>query len=555
MALPRDTFDEYNSTGDLNGNNGGSGWGGAWSGNTAFDLQSSVVQSGARAVSIASSGTDSFIGRTFASGISSGTWVSYGRMSTATGYGDHGVGDGSTNNAGIRCTTRFDSDGNIKLFYSAFSTSTIQAYSANTWYKIEIEFDCATDDYAVRIDGGSWTARFAFVNSGSTTLDRVIMHKTDSTGGTWYFDTLQDGAFTPALPNTTNLEGYWKMDEASGATREDSSTNNRDAANNGTVTGVTGKIDNGASAWSESNYLSVSDNAAFECDGAFSIAMWYKTGSSFTGNSSVLMSKVNAGATTGWTLYLQANGSPLVFQTNAANNHIATTSFSTSTWYHLVVTRASGGNITFYVNGTVDTAAAAYTAATANTQDMWFARRADSARPLESTAILDEVAFYTKVLTEAEIAALYNGGSGQSISVSTNYTETYTETMPLVDTVNKSTTRTLTDVMTLVDTFLGIKVFERTLTEALVLVDTVERALIRTLTDAATLVDTIPRSIERALTDVMTLVDVLTGISIRARELTESLSLTDNFLVNGTNVIWGKITKSAAAVWTKINRN
>lgn len=200
MAMPTESFDTY-SDGDLTGNNGGSGWGAAWSGNTAFDVQGTVTQAGAKAVQILSSTTDSFIGRTFSAGISSGQWYSYNRLTGTAGFGDPNLGTGSTDNSGLRCMARFGSDGNITIYSGAFSGTVVQAYAANTWYKVEFDFDCATDDYRCRIDNGTWTSRVAFVNTTASTLDRVIFHKTDTAGGTWYFDTIDDGggaAVTPA---------------------------------------------------------------------------------------------------------------------------------------------------------------------------------------------------------------------------------------------------------------------------------------------------------------------------------------------------------------------
>lgn len=158
----------------------------------------------------------------------------------------------------------------------------------------------------------------------------------------------------------------------------------------------------------------------------------------------------------------------------------------------------------------------------------------------------------------------YTNGSGTKGGISgvefgiasgTTYDQTYTETLPLVDTVNKSTVRTLIDVLTLVDVITALKIQYKELLESITLVDTITRSITAVRTEVITLVDTIPRAITRVLTDVMTLVDTITSALVRLVTLTETISLTDNFLVNGTNVIWGHITKSAAAVWTKITKN
>lgn len=204
-----------------------------------------------------------------------------------------------------------------------------------------------------------------------------------------------------------NLISYWSMDEASGQIRIDSHGAN-DLANNGTVGVGTGINNNGATSWSESNFLSVADDNNMDATGAFSISLWIKS-SAWTANSMAIMGKEATG--NGWVLYLQSNGGAPVFQVNQATNHIATSSLSTDTQYHLVIS-CDGTDLTFYLNGSVDTAAQTFTAATASAAALNFGKRQTEARPLNSNAIVDEVAFWNRAITSDEVTEIYNSGTG-----------------------------------------------------------------------------------------------------------------------------------------------
>lgn len=208
----------------------------------------------------------------------------------------------------------------------------------------------------------------------------------------------------------TSIVAYWKMNEASGATRNDSTANAYNLTNNGTVTGVTGIASNGASGWSEANYLSRVDNDSFDLTGSWTVSFWIRS-SAWTANAMSIISKEAAGS--GWVLYLQGSGGAPVFQVNQATNMIGTNSLSTNTWYHYCI-YSNGSQITFRRNGAEDTAAQTFTAPNVNTAALWFGRRATEARPMNSNAIIDEATIYTRTLTSAECDELYGSGTPPS---------------------------------------------------------------------------------------------------------------------------------------------
>lgn len=152
----------------------------------------------------------------------------------------------------------------------------------------------------------------------------------------------------------------------------------------------------------------------------------------------------------------------------------------------------------------------------------------------------------------------------------TAYSETYTETVTVVDTVNKSTIRTLTDVVTgvdtinkstsrtvsetvtVVDTFSYVFAYVRELLETIIVTDTITRSIERTLSEVVTAVDSIVRSIGKTLSEVVTAVDSILANVVIGRTFEESVTVTDNVQNerNGWPAIWTPVTKDPSS-WTE----
>lgn len=368
---------------------------------------------------------------------------------------------------------------------------------------------------------------------------------------------------------TDNLVSYWKFDESSG-NAADSTASAYTLSNNGTITYVAGKINNcGDLESGSSQYFSNgSGTTGLALTGDFTIGLWVNFESTpSSGNTMWVVDKKSESNEdySYYAVYLINDGGTLKIRLRTTNG--SASSFidvgvnwtpSTATWYYLLITRtSSGGSVSFYVNGAQQgSSQTGYNGALTGTNNLGFyVGRYKSADGRYYDGKVDEAGIWSRVVTGAEITQLYNGGSGLSYPFATSYDETYTETLTLVDTANKSTSRTLSEVMALDDVFTGVKVYLQELLESIQLTDTILRSMTRVLTETATLVDTIPRSIARTLSDTTTLVDTITMAKSILRTFTETITLADNFLVNGTNVIWGHIVKAADAVWTKITRS
>lgn len=189
MATATDNFDSY-SDGDLNTNNGGSGFSAAWSGSTSFDVQGTTTQSGAKAVQIASSENGEVtIDRSLTTPFTSGTLSVYLRRTGGNNWRDGAyviLRDNSADVAGFYLHVTNTSTGAVgATLYSGGTTDVFEngTLSADTWHLFEAEFDCDTDEIRARVDGGAWSSWLSFA-SAATDIDQIRFFKGNINGGT-----------------------------------------------------------------------------------------------------------------------------------------------------------------------------------------------------------------------------------------------------------------------------------------------------------------------------------------------------------------------------------
>jgi hypothetical protein len=221
-------------------------------------------------------------------------------------------------------------------------------------------------------------------------------------------------AFQPKSATGLNrgLVSYWRFDESSGNASDSVGSNTLTNVNGATYT--TGKIGNGADLeLSSTQYFSITDAAQSGLEfltGDFSISMWvnFESLSDLVGlwdkwnsvsNRRSILWQISS---TGMTLDTSANGS-------AQTNYSASHTFTTSTWYHLVLVK-SGTTATFYVDGTAKTSGSATSTLFNNTLDIRIGNRQEVSKPLDG--ILDEVGVWNRALTSDEITELYNSTNG-----------------------------------------------------------------------------------------------------------------------------------------------
>lgn len=178
-----DTFDTY-SDGDLNGNNGGTGWAAAWSGSANYDVQGTTTYQGAKAITDA---VGSSISRQMSADISNSNSVVYVAMRRAsTSSGAHYFILQNTS-AAMRVSIVFNNSGNI-----VGNGTTISAYSANTWYVLRVTLNVAGSTYTVATSTGAYGTASTF-SAESATCNMVM------TGNLRYV----------VLDDDTGAAGYW----------------------------------------------------------------------------------------------------------------------------------------------------------------------------------------------------------------------------------------------------------------------------------------------------------------------------------------------------------
>lgn len=208
---------------------------------------------------------------------------------------------------------------------------------------------------------------------------------------------------------STNLQAYWKFDEASGDAID---SKNGNTAVNTSVTYGSGKLNNCA-IYNGSAYHTVADNSTLKPTNAISISMWVNITS--TSSYQMLLAKgENSGDTRSYEVRCYASTTQLEMQMRAGGGSYiqfrTTTALTTGVWYHVLFTRTGTTNA-IYINGIQETLAANTTNAgniDYSTDSLWFGQRNGSFR---FNGKLDEVSLFDTALTAENAKELYNGGS------------------------------------------------------------------------------------------------------------------------------------------------
>ncbi len=228
---------------------------------------------------------------------------------------------------------------------------------------------------------------------------------------------LSKDAAWAAFPDRTNLVAYWTLDEASG-TRADS-YGGFTLSDNASVLDGMGKIHRGADfVRSSSQYLSRSDNASLSSgDTNWTIAAWVRLDSEPMGGTMTVVSKsTGTPSTSEYSIqYTHASDrfSVSVMKDNNTTTHAASDfgNVTTGTWYHVVAWHdADNDRFGISVNGVPNSVS--YSSGVNDTGED-FRIGANGGGTINAfDGIIDEVAFWKRVLTAEERAALYNSGQG-----------------------------------------------------------------------------------------------------------------------------------------------
>jgi fibronectin type 3 domain-containing protein len=256
-----------------------------------------------------------------------------------------------------------------------------------------------------------------FLPVGSIIPPTLTFQKANLIAGTQYCYTVVvdtvDGSSVPSAPACATtfalgLEGYWKFDEQSGTTANDSSGFGRTATLSGgaafSATLPKAPLDDNKSML---NTTATSTGAAttaavgsFRLTGAFSIALWVRQPAA--GTDLKILGMHNAGScgagALGWELSQSTAGLAFISQTGTRNFG---QSLVVGDWTHIAVTYPGGAGATMrlYING-VEVATGAYSASNSLSAAMSFGHVGGCAG---GQVILDEAQIYSRQLSATEV--------------------------------------------------------------------------------------------------------------------------------------------------------
>ncbi len=187
--------------------------------------------------------------------------------------------------------------------------------------------------------GGAYCAdgdiKIYILNNGDTTLTAsdIIVAQVDGVDvkGTPFFGDMKSG-----------LVGYWKFDEASGATATDSSDQGNTGTLNGGVNRVAGKSKNALEFDGKNDYVNAGNAASLNTPNGITVEAWFKLSS--CSNYASIARRDDVGGSRLWMLFSPGTTCHLLFEfiNDAGQWPIKFARYSTplgmSRWYHVAAT-------------------------------------------------------------------------------------------------------------------------------------------------------------------------------------------------------------------------
>jgi len=311
----------------------------------------------------------------------------------------------------------------------------------------------------------------------------------------------------------------------------DSTSYSNSASNIGTPTYTTGKIGNGFSLDGSSDALQIPDGAELTLSNG-TLQAWANP-TSIASSQMILTSNLTGNNSGDFRFWLNTSGY-LVFDINNGTSDIKLTgddALSTSTWSFASAVFGTGG-MKIYKNGVLDNSNATTTAIGTVSWDWFIGVWKYTASDLVNwfVGMLDEIRICSLQRSADFQVTEYNNQNdpGSFWVTSINYTETYTESISLADSLLRYPDRTLLESLSIVDSIINSATFNRIYTETLSIIDNMVKLPSRIFTDNLLVADSLLRLPSRNLSESVSVTDTL--IKIPGRILSETVSLIDSII-------------------------
>lgn len=219
-----------------------------------------------------------------------------------------------------------------------------------------------------------------------------------------------------ALDLTDNLISYWKLDDT-----DDTNVLDAHGGNGGTQDGTldeeTGKIGTSFAFGGDGDNVDLGDVSEVEGIGAFSVSLWAKVPGASVSQTRYMVTKRGDG---GRVFYLHARDNENVYfevHNDSTGEGVAfvTDPFDNvaDTWVHIVGVY-NGTNVMVYANAVVGGTVGTLSGNTDSSTDPMVIGAENTAGQNSWLGHVDEVAIWSKALTQTDIDALYNSGNALS---------------------------------------------------------------------------------------------------------------------------------------------
>lgn len=216
---------------------------------------------------------------------------------------------------------------------------------------------------------------------------------------------------------TSGLVGHWKMDDGSGTTATDSSSNGNDGTLTNSPTWVTGQLSGAIDAAAGDEYIDVGDPAGGELDfgtGDFSVSFWiYLDGYVSQGsaaNGLLGKKRLSSPNNTGYAFYIDSGNLPKFAVADGTSEALITATTDISGGWHHIIGLRNSGTVQLYIDGIKEGTDGSLSTDISNSNALTFLTDPSDLTGRNMDGKLDDIRIFNRALSTAEISCLAGQG-------------------------------------------------------------------------------------------------------------------------------------------------